>query len=397
MKRFSDSPASRSRGFTLVELLVVIAIIGTLVALLLPAVQGARESARKTSCSNNMHNLAIAAQQYETNMGSYPSGWICTVDPSTGGAMGYAEGWGWGALLLPFLDQAQLHKQLGITGNAQYVVTDSSGNQTAVALGNHSSLWIRLQDVPTEAGANGGSSALMKSLTESTLKIFMCASDSGFQGRGQVDQWRQFESPGAGSGSSGAFPAGVSNYIGVAGHRFVSGNTKNTGIFYGNSYVRSADILDGSSNTAMFGERDTLYCHSGTWVGVLNPAGVPVPSGGQAVNTGGFAMVAGYSYPKLNIPTPLGTTSNVDIQSMSSNYDGCGAGFSSNHPGGANFAFADGSVRFVLNGVNWNYYPKSGPPPLSNPPTDTMNHRNTTNGVYQAMMSISDKIPITAP
>ena len=95
-----------SRGFTLVELLVVIAIIGTLVALLLPAVQGAREQARRASCSNNLHNLILACQQYHTNMGSFPSGWICQINPGmnsyySGNALSYSEGWGWGALILP--------------------------------------------------------------------------------------------------------------------------------------------------------------------------------------------------------------------------------------------------------------------------------------------------------
>src|SRR6476659_1950296 len=94
----SSSSAAERRGFTLVELLVVIAIIGTLVALLLPAVQSAREAARRASCSNNLHNLALAAQQYHTNMGSYPSGWICLVTNTTPspyfGTANNSAGWG---------------------------------------------------------------------------------------------------------------------------------------------------------------------------------------------------------------------------------------------------------------------------------------------------------------
>src|SRR6186997_969020 len=96
---------SRGRGFTLVELLVVIAIIGTLVALLLPAVQGARETARRVACNNNLHNLAIACIQYHDTAGSFPSGWIVTYDGNPPAPVANNEGWGWGALLLPFLDQ----------------------------------------------------------------------------------------------------------------------------------------------------------------------------------------------------------------------------------------------------------------------------------------------------
>src|SRR5204863_1196070 len=102
MKRYSHRHDSSKRGFTLVELLVVIAIIGTLVALLLPAVQGAREAARKASCGNNIRQLALGAQLYETSMGSYPAGWIWSPDPGSGTLQPYYEGWGWGALLLPY-------------------------------------------------------------------------------------------------------------------------------------------------------------------------------------------------------------------------------------------------------------------------------------------------------
>src|SRR5262245_28326898 len=78
----SSRHAPRGRGFTLVELLVVIAIIGTLVALLLPAVQGARESARRVSCNNNLRNLALASTQYHDSLLSFPSGFICYIDPT---------------------------------------------------------------------------------------------------------------------------------------------------------------------------------------------------------------------------------------------------------------------------------------------------------------------------
>src|SRR5690242_12354846 len=104
----------RSRGFTLVELLVVIAIIGTLVALLLPAVQQAREAARRMSCSNNLHNLAIAAQNYHDSIGTFPSAYISAPDPNGG----FGESWGWGVLMLPFLEQKNMYTAL-TTGTDQ--------------------------------------------------------------------------------------------------------------------------------------------------------------------------------------------------------------------------------------------------------------------------------------
>lgn len=368
MKRYS-------RGFTLVELLVVIAIIGTLVALLLPAVQGAREQARRASCSNNLHNLVLACQQYHTNMSSYPSGWICQTSqqvftPYTGNALSYAEGWGWGALILPYLELKALHNDLGVT---------ISGRTNG-----HASLYLRLADIPNDP------QVLVN--VQMPVKMYMCASDTGFNGRGQVHAVRGFQN-GSGTMASAAGPigVGVSNYIGVTGHRFVTGDVRNTGIFYGNSYVRDADVIDGTSNTAMIGERDTQLCLSGTWVGVEDGAGFPSMSPAS-----GFTHVGGYSFPKLNVPDFL-NPATPSVLSPS----GCGAGFSSNHPGGALFAFADGGVRYIVNGVNWNYQamptgnlPATAPgSPAAPQPADTFNHKNTANGIYQAMMSINDKIP----
>src|SRR5688500_13735663 len=98
--------SSKKHAFTLVELLVVIAIIGTLVALLLPAVQGAREAARRMSCSNNLHNLAIAAHNYADTLGSLPSGYLFySMDPTRPGTNADAyEHFGWGALILPQIE-----------------------------------------------------------------------------------------------------------------------------------------------------------------------------------------------------------------------------------------------------------------------------------------------------
>jgi prepilin-type N-terminal cleavage/methylation domain-containing protein len=356
-RRFSRS------GFTLVELLVVIAIIGTLVALLLPAVQGAREAARKASCSNNVKNLALACIQYHDNLNSFPSGWMVYLDPTSGQPIPYSEGWGWGALLLPYLEQKPLHRDLAVTAlRADLVLAGGNPNpQLATPIA-------------------------IQRLIETPLSVYKCPSDTGFTGRGQVTGPRAFGGSGMGASqgvaAGGSFAQGVSNYLGVSGHRRVTLNMKNTGIFYGNSYVRMADVTDGTSNTAMLGERDSQYCQSGTWVGTTNSG---------ARDSFDASMVTGYDQPKLNAPPD-------PISSATLGPTLCGEGFSSLHVGGALFAFADGSVRYVNNGIN-HYYINTTRDPYAGAATN--DHRltidpnppNLAPGVYNKMMSISDKIP----
>lgn len=300
---------AHSNGFTLVELLVVIAIIGILIALLLPAVQSAREAARRTKCTNNMKNIALGLHLYHDQHKVLPPGYHMANTPE--------EMFGWHVFILPFVEQAALYEQLDIEGRP---LTQLLSNR---------------RDIP---------------LVQQRLEIYRCPSDStpnllprmleGFPAatavpncsvNGNANNGRHFLGRGAPSG----FEPGTANYFGNRGFNDVHSNNrddnyKREGVLY-NHYSHSlGDVEDGTSNTFMVGERDEK-CFAGTWVGSRNP-----PGSGMW----GSWHVLGRVSLKLNHP-------------ISCNHDTCTEGFSSAHPGGGFFAFCDGSVRFISESIEF--------------------------------------------
>jgi prepilin-type N-terminal cleavage/methylation domain-containing protein/prepilin-type processing-associated H-X9-DG protein len=302
------------QAFTLVELLVVIAIIGTLVALLLPAVQSARETARKMQCQNSLHNLAIAIHNYHDALNWYPSGsfydgnGVC----SSGGTpvVPNCENWGWEVLIFPYVEQQNLYTQLQV---------DYHGLRNVLA--------GQAANLPDP-----------RELLQLKLALFLCPSDSNPDGH--FNSKRHFGGGiGTGIGGWGNFEGAVSNYFGNRGpefRRFPLAGPDTHGIFMESTSKRIADVTDGTSNTFMVGERDTQICHSGTWMGIRNPDG----SGTQ-----GFYNVLGNVHVRLNSPDPPVGWNDATA--------GCYQGFSSLHPGGANFAMCDGSVKFIINNIEF--------------------------------------------
>src|SRR5262245_7323639 len=181
------TPRLRGAGFTLVELLVVIAIIGVLVSMLLPAVNAARESARKMQCSNNLHNMVIAVINYHDTLGTYPNSNFYnqnTNDSVCQGTATLCEQYGWHVLILPYIEQQNLHTQLGVLNYSLHHLM---------------------------AGANPGLKNPSQ-LLQTRLAIYVCPSDSN--PNGNVNATRNFNTAlGTTAGGLGSFQGGVSNYV----------------------------------------------------------------------------------------------------------------------------------------------------------------------------------------
>ncbi|HUQ71374.1 MAG TPA: DUF1559 domain-containing protein, partial [Planctomycetaceae bacterium] len=152
-----QSQGSRRRGFTLIELLVVIAIIAILIALLLPAVQQAREAARRTQCRNNLKQLGLALHNYHDNFNIFPMGFSDVV---AGNAERNGSGWAWSAMVLPYLDQAPLYNQFNFNVtpyNCVNCAAPITGNQALV--GTQLAAFSCPSDVKPATAANNGGAA----------------------------------------------------------------------------------------------------------------------------------------------------------------------------------------------------------------------------------------------
>jgi prepilin-type N-terminal cleavage/methylation domain-containing protein/prepilin-type processing-associated H-X9-DG protein len=236
----------RRSAFTLVELLVVIAIIGILIALLLPAVQAAREAARRSQCTNNLKQIGLALHNYHDTFKCFPPGWISA-------GVANQPNWGWAAMILPFVEQKSLYDQLGVTKYTLKQVVDGTAPAPAVP-----------------------------ALLSTELDGYICPSSKS---RG-TNPDRDFDT---------TIQPGTSNYMATTGTRKngTGTNLDKLGVFCSLSANTFADISDGSSNVFAAGERG-LRCTAGAWAGLKNT---------QGTGNEGFHMTAGNVYYKLNHPT----------------------------------------------------------------------------------------------
>jgi len=295
------TPTSRRRtAFTLIELLVILAIIAVLIGLLVPAIQKVREAANRLSCANNLKQLALAVHAHHDAEGSFPSGQF--LGPY--GVGRDSQAWSWLARLLPHVEQGNLAQQ---------------------------------GRIPTQTLRGSG-------IADKAVKVFRCPSDTTIGARPRLD-----------AGNLTGFPVGLTNYKGVSGANWgvdsslqhphiptdwpnpgtngsADGLADGDGIFFRSDYsrrLRLTDIKDGTSSTLMIGEdvpEKNRWCswpYSNNAYGTCAiPPNVHRPGGGD--------------YDPLDWPNTWS--------------------FRSRHPGGLQFATADGSVHFVSDSINLPLY-----------------------------------------
>jgi prepilin-type N-terminal cleavage/methylation domain-containing protein/prepilin-type processing-associated H-X9-DG protein len=309
-------PKLRRRGFTLIELLVVIAIIAVLVGLLLPAVQKVREAANRMSCQNNLKQIALAAMNFESSNRRFPSAVNLQIDPYYGSDMvakfgpppDPTQSFSLAEALMPYIEQDNLRKNLVLNQLNQYGIMADSQYVNCLGAGSVGAQTIKILVCPSDQ------------LPDPPVTVYV--GDYGTQ-----------------------YYFGMSSYGGNAGLRGVYWKYATLdGMFWLNSKVKIADVTDGTSNTLFFGER----YHFDPVFDQLQAA-----SGGSLINTyGGWAWANPYAmedhtesaYSPINYLIPPGTQQlTYDLQDARLNAWGSG------HTGGANFAFVDGSVRFLAN------------------------------------------------
>lgn len=313
---------STRKAFTLIELLVVIAIIAILVALLLPAVQQAREAARRTQCKNNLKQLGLALHNYhDVHMVFPPGGTMspnttfdadgCANNPVTATGQNRSKGAPWTVHILPFLDQQSLYRTVDFNYDLDYISGTGS---------------FRDEDRSGPADVQSAHDALFNTV----LAAFQCPSDP----------------------NSGLAP--INNYNGVMGgdagldqdvpcqHAVLATALTRAawgvdGILYAVSKVRIRDITDGTSNTLLLGE--TKYASSDP--DNFNSWSSSYYHQNQSSGVAGNSTVAMNPINAFEASVPFGP--NTAVYSRT---------FGSWHTGGAQFTLADGSVRFISENVD---------------------------------------------
>lgn len=311
----------RRVGFTLIELLVVVAIIAVLVALILPAVQQARESARRAECKNRLKQIGVAMHAYHEMHRTFPPGFVQSDPANAGSHVGFA----WGIFLLPMMDQQGLYDRLNFNSpacpNVKWASWQCLSDRLIIA-GNTTWTTINVGAELGDCTVTSGSPPVVTTLSNQTQNQCTAAGGS-WVGGGTY----QTSTAAVGYASRGS-------YVGNFGSTALSSLTGSTGVLAVNSRISARDITDGMSNTWLAGERDTALGQS-TYEGVHYSL------------TGGSTGAASVTPTQSNSGrVVLGST-----QPGRPNQSGS-SGFSSAHVSGAHLVLCDGGVRFVKQSID---------------------------------------------
>jgi len=326
-------------GFTLIELLVVIAIIAVLIALLLPAVQQAREAARRSQCKNNLKQLGLAMHNYESTHGMFPPGYVASYSnwqTDAGKKMSGANGtvhsraeWNWTAFVAPYLELSGIYHTLGVA------------NRTAAeALNDTAAVNIPKTRLPAFSCPTDPAPPLL----ENIRRVLSTTSSSNYQGLAPNNYI------GVNLGGAGVSAVGLQN------GPFGTAN----GIFKVNGATRFRDVTDGLSSTLMLGERAYEY------PGINPTTGAQMQNKSYAgtlfMQAAGVGTGASTDPDNQEASASLGTCSDIQMPNRKSPGDQkwIQSVFSSNHVGGVQFCLGDGSVRFISENINGTTFGRLG-------------------------------------
>ncbi len=309
----------RGRGFTLVELLVVIAIIGVLVALLLPAVQAAREAARRLQCVNNEKQIGLALLNYETTRKKLPAGRL-GCDGTVEGLCGTQLPIDRSAMsafvkLLPFLEQQALYDILDLSNRGLVIWPVKRGGDNSIAY----------EDWATPA---------LQTALHTRPEAFVCPSADSLP----ESQWEVYE--------NADLPPATGDYVLNMGHRgptyfrqMKCVKMNNSGIFFYHREIKLKEIEDGTSNTFFGGE-------------VIESHGLDSSN----IWTRAERHLDGMRTADNPINWPLGETPTERKRTGKNQQYKANGAFSSRHPGGANFVHGDGHVVFISDDIDLETY-----------------------------------------